>query len=320
MDRMHAMSAFVAVAEEQNFAAAARRMGTSPATISRAIAGLEERLGVKLVLRTTRSVRLTDVGQRYLDDVRLILAKVNEAHESASGALSELRGHLNVTAPAMFGVSHVMPCIADYLAQYPSMTVSGYFLDRVVDLVDEGVDVAVRIGGSSDRHDTHGTGTPAVAVGSMRRVLCASPDYLAARGRPSHPAELADHAIIAAQNVSPDPDWTFLSEEGPLSVRVTPALTVTSNDAAVAAATMGAGITRLLHYQVASELAERRLEIVLADHEEAPWPIHVVHSGVGGASAKVRAFVDLLVRHLSQDLSQDLSRDPAPPPTRSGAA
>ncbi|WP_431288399.1 LysR family transcriptional regulator [Roseateles chitinivorans] len=315
MDRMHAMSAFVAVAEEQNFAAAARRMGTSPATISRAIAGLEERLGVKLVLRTTRSVRLTDVGQRYLDDVRLILAKVNEAHESAAGTQSVLRGHLSVTAPAMFGVSHVMPCIADFLAQYPLMTVSGYFLDRVVDLVDEGVDVAVRIGGTHgvrDVREMRDVDTPAVAVGSMRRVLCASPDYLAARGRPAHPAELAGHTIIAAQNVSPDPDWSFLTEEGPLNVRVSPALTVTSNDAAVAAATLGAGITRLFHYQVASELAERRLEIVLAEHEEAPWPIHVVHSGVGGASAKVRAFVDLLVRHLSQD--------PAQPLTRSGAA
>ncbi|OWQ44166.1 LysR family transcriptional regulator [Roseateles noduli] len=312
MDRMHAMSAFVAVAEEQNFAAAARRMGTSPATISRAIAALEERLGVKLVLRTTRSVRLTDVGQRYLDDVRLILAKVTEAHESAAGTQSVLRGHLSVTAPAMFGVSHVMPCIADFLAQYPLMTVSGYFLDRVVDLVDEGVDVAVRIGGTCDVRDARDVDTPAVAVGSMRRVLCASPDYLAARGRPAHPAELAGHTIIAAQNVSPDPDWSFLAEEGPLNVRVTPALTVTSNDAAVVAATMGAGITRLFHYQIASELAERRLEIVLAEHEEAPWPIHVVHSGVGGASAKVRAFVDLLVRHLSQD--------PAQPLTRSGAA
>ena len=294
MDRMHAMGAFVAVAEEQNFAAAARRLGTSPATISRAIAGLEERLGVKLVLRTTRSVRLTDVGQRYLDDVRIILAKVSEAHESASGTQSVLRGHLNVTAPAMFGVSHVMPCIATYLAQFPAMTVSGYFLDRVVDLVDEGVDVAVRIGG------TPLPDVQAIPVGSMRRVLCASPDYLAARGRPGHPAELADHVIIAAQNVSPDPDWTFQTASGPVSVRVNPALTVTSNDAAVRAASLGAGITRLFHYQAASLLAERRLEIVLADHEEEPWPIHVVHVDLGGTSAKVRAFVDVLVRHLSR--------------------
>ncbi|ANH67984.1 LysR family transcriptional regulator [Mitsuaria sp. 7] len=293
MDRMQAMNAFVVVAETQNFAAAARRLGTSPATISRAIAGLEERLGVKLVLRTTRSVRLTDVGQRYLDDVRLILAKVSEAHESAGGTRSVMRGHLNVTAPAMFGVSHVMPCIAQYLAQFPAMTVSGYFLDRVVDLVEEGIDVAVRIGGASVAE------AMAIPVGSMRRVLCASPDYLAARGRPDHPAELADHAIISAQSVSPDPDWTFRAEAGPLSVRVSPALAVTSNDAAVMAATMGAGITRLFHYQAAPQLADGRLEVVLAEHEEAPWPIHVVHAGIDGTSPKVRAFVDLLVQHLT---------------------
>lgn len=297
MDRLQAMNAFVAVAEEQHFAAAARRLGTSPATISRAIAGLEERLGVKLVLRTTRSVRLTDVGHRYLDDVRLILAKVSEAHESASGHPTDLRGHLNVTAPAMFGVSHVMPCIAAYLAQFPAMTVSGYFLDRVVDLVEEGIDVAVRIGGGPFAQVQ--AQVQAIPVGSMRRVLCASPDYLAARGRPAHPAGLTGHSIITAQNVSPDPDWSFRTAAGPLSVRVNPTLTVTSNDAAVAAATMGAGITRLFHYQVASQVADGHLEILLADHEEAPWPIQLVHGGAGGTSSKVQAFVDLLVRHLT---------------------
>jgi len=291
MDRMHGMTAFVAVAEEQNFAAAARRLGTSPATMSRTIAGLEEHLGVKLVLRTTRSVRLTEVGHRYLDHVREILAKMGEAHEAAGGTQSATRGHLNVTAPSLFGVSHVMPCIANYLEQFPAMTVSGYFLDRVVDLADEGIDVAVRIG------HVQVADAEAVRVGSMRRVLCASPGYLAARGRPTHPAELAGHAIVQALGTSPTPEWSFRTPAGPMSVPFEPTLVVTGNDAAVTAATLGVGIARLLMYQVASHVADHRLEVVLADHEEAPWPIHVVHGG--GASSKVRAFVELLVDHLS---------------------
>ncbi|MDY0746768.1 LysR family transcriptional regulator [Paucibacter sp. R3-3] len=292
MDRMQGMTAFVAVAEERNFAAAARRMGMSPASVTRAIAGLEEHLGLKLVFRTTRSVRLTEAGDRYLDDVRVILAKINEANESAASAQQVMRGHLNVTAPVLFGALHVVPCVARYLDQFPEMTVSGYFLDRVVDLVEEGIDVAVRIGGRP------GLAMQGIAVGGTRRVLCASPAYLAARGTPQHPAELEHHDIIAAQGISPVDDWSFRSESMDLTVRVAPKLTVSSNDAALTAATLGLGITRLFHYQIAALVAERRLQIVLPEHEGAAWPIHVVYD-VDGASAKVRAFVELLVAHLS---------------------
>lgn len=293
MDKIQVMTAFLAVAEEQNFAAAARRLGTSPASITRAIASLEEHLGVKLIQRTTRSVRLTEVAGRYLDDVRVILNKVEEAHESASEADSVLRGHLNVTAPALFGVSHVMPCIAEFLERFPAMTVSGYFLDRVVDLVDEGIDVAIRLGGPADAN------SESTRVGTVRRVLCASPGYLAERGVPRHPADLMAHSIIVARGVSPELEWRFRSGTQDLSVGVTPRLTVTSNDAAIQAATMGVGIARLISYQVSAHVKAQRLAIVLADYEEPPWPVSVVHGGLGSTSSKVREFADILVRHLS---------------------
>lgn len=294
MDRIQVMTAFVAVAEEQNFAAAARRLGASPATVTRAIANLEEHLGVKLVQRTTRSVRLTEAAGRYLDDVRVILGKIADAHESASGAHSVMRGHLDVTAPALFGVSHVMPCIAEFLERFPAMTVSGWFLDRVVDLVDEGIDVAIRLGGAADAN------TESVRVGTVRRVLCASPDYLAAHGTPRTPDALRDHAIIAARGVSPELEWHFRSGPRDIAIRVTPRLTVTSNDAAIQAAMLGVGIARLISYQVAQQVADGRLAIVLAGHEEPPWPVRVVHGTAGGTSSKVREFAGILVRRLSQ--------------------
>lgn len=294
MDRVHAMTAFVAVAEEQNFAAAARRLGTSPATVTRAVASLEAHLGVKLLQRTTRSVKLSDAGGRYLDDVRLILGRISDAHESVSGAHSVMRGHLNVTAPALFGVSQVTPCIAEFLDRYPAMTVSGYFLDRVVDLAEEGMDVAVRLGGGPD------AGMESLRVGTVRRVLCAAPDYLATHGVPRHPDDLRHHSIIAALGVSPEFDWRFRDGTRDLSVTVAPRLTVTSNDAAIRAATAGVGIARLVSYQVAPLVADGRLAIVLADHEEAPWPVRVLFGGRGHASAKVRAFVEILGRHLSE--------------------
>jgi DNA-binding transcriptional LysR family regulator len=291
MDKIQLMTAFIVVAEEQNFAAAARRLGTSPASITRAIASLEKYLGVKLVQRTTRSVRLTEAAGRYLDDVRVIMSKVEEAHESASSAHSVLRGHLNVTAPALFGVSYVTPCIAEYLERFPAMSVSGYFLDRVVDLTDEGIDVAIRIGASSDDN------LESTCVGMVRQVLCASPGYLAARGTPRHPDDLADHSIIAARGVSPELKWRFRCGAQNLIVDVTPRLTVTSNDAAIKAATLGAGISRLISYQVAAHVADERLALVLADYEEPPWPVRVVW---GNTSSKVREFVQILVRRLSK--------------------
>ncbi|MFA9217861.1 MAG: LysR family transcriptional regulator [Sphingomonadaceae bacterium] len=292
MDQVHLMSVFVAVGEEESFAAAARRLNLSPAAVTRAIAGLEEQLGVKLLLRTTRNVRLTEAGRRYLDDARSILASIAEANEAAAGINSAPKGNLSVTASVLFGKSFIMPCIVEFLREYPEVDVSAYFLDRVVNLVDEGIDVAVRIGHLPD------SSLKALRVGTVRRVLCAAPSYLAQHGMPQHPADLLRHTIIAANGVSPRIEWKFGAVDDPTMVRMKPRLMVTSNDAAIDAAVTGLGICRLLSYQVAGELSSGRLQVILADYEEAPWPVHVLHRESKFGASKVRHFIDLLVAHL----------------------
>ncbi|QCI11115.1 LysR family transcriptional regulator [Pseudomonas putida] len=294
MDHIHLMRVFVAVGELESFAAAARRLAISAAAVTRAVGALEESLGVKLLLRTTRSVRLTEAGSRYLEDSRNILASLREANEAAAGVNAAPRGNLAVTAPMLFGKFFVMPCIVRYLQTYPEVDVSALFLDRVVNLVEEGMDVAVRIGPLPD------SGLKARQVGQVRRLLCASPDYLARHGTPRHPSELAQHALIAANGVGAGLEWKFREAQVPLSVRVKPRLNVTSNDAAIAAATAGLGIAHLLSYQVADDLVAGRLRTVLEDFEETPWPIHVLHRESKYGSAKVRAFIDLLVSMLGE--------------------
>lgn len=292
MDQIHLMNVFVAVGEEESFAAAARRLDLSPAAVTRAISGLEDQLGIKLLLRTTRNVRLTEAGRRYLDDTRNILASITEANEAAAGVNSSPKGNLSVTASVLFGKSFVMPCIVEYLKQFPEVEVSAYFLDRVVNLVDEGMDVAVRIGHLPD------SSLKALRVGQVRRVLCASPEYLARNGIPQHPGDLLRHTVIAASGISPRVEWKFGAVDDPTMVRMKPRLTVTSNDAAIAGAVGSLGITRLLSYQIAPELAEGKLKIILSEYEEAPWPVNVLHRESKYGSSKVRNFIDMLVERL----------------------
>lgn len=292
MDQIHLMKVFVAVGELESFAAAARRLAISPAAVTRAVTALEEQLGVKLLLRTTRSVRLTEAGGRYLQDTRHILASIVEANEAAAGINAAPKGDLAVTAPILFGKKFVMPCIVRYLQQYPEVDVSAFFLDRVVNLVEEGMDVAVRIGQLPD------SGLKALRVGKMRRLLCASPEYLERHGTPRHPSELQKHEVIAAGTLSPRTDWRFGAIDDSTLIRMKPRLTVTSNDAAIAAASAGLGIARLLSYQVADEVAAGRLQVILAEYEEAPWPIHILHRESKYGSTKVRTFIDMLAEHL----------------------
>ncbi|RRV39060.1 LysR family transcriptional regulator [Pseudomonas sp. p106] len=292
MDQIHLMKVFVAVGELESFAAAARRLDISPAAVTRAVSALEDMLGVKLLLRTTRSVRLTQAGGRYLEDTRHILASISEANEAAAGINATPKGELAVTAPILFGKKFVMPSIVRYLQQYPEVDVSAYFLDRIVNMVEEGMDVAVRIGPLPD------SGLKALRVGRVRRMLCASPEYLARHGVPQHPSDLPAHAVIATTNLSPRAGWRFGVTDEPTLVRIKPRLTVTSNDGAIAAAVGGLGIARLLSYQVVDEIASGQLQVLLADYEEAPWPIHVLHRESKHGSAKVRMFVDLLAHEL----------------------
>jgi len=292
MDQIHLMKVFVAVGELESFAAAARRLDISPAAVTRAVSALEEQIGVKLLLRTTRSVRLTEAGGRYLEDTRHILASIHEANEAAAGINATPKGELAITAPILFGKKFVMPCIVRYLQQYPEVDVSAYFLDRVVNMVEEGMDVAVRIGPLPD------SGLKALRVGRVRRMLCASPDYLACWGEPQHPSDLLEHAVIATTTLSPRAGWRFGLADEPTLVRMKPRLTVTSNDGAIAAAVDGLGVARLLSYQVVDELASGKLKVILADYEEAPWPIHILHRESKYGSAKVRSFIDMLAQDL----------------------
>jgi DNA-binding transcriptional LysR family regulator len=288
VDRLHLMNVFVAVAEEEGFAAAARRLRMSPPAVTRAVAALEERLGVKLLKRTTRHVRTTEAGQRYLEDARRILAEADAADEAAAGINAEPRGRLTVTAPVLFGRMFVMPGIVDYLSRYPDTEVFAVFLDRVVNLLEEGVDVGVRIGELAD------SSMRSLLVGSVRLVLCASPKYLQRFGAPRAPQALLEHSIIASSAGSGALDWRF----GARTLRIQPRLTVTTNDAAIEAALRGFGITRLLSYQIGAQLNGGKLKVVLEEYEPAPRPIHIVHREGRHASAKVRAFVDLMAERL----------------------
>lgn len=297
MDRFHLLTVFVAVAEEQSFAAAARKLGMSPPAVTRAVASLEERLAVKLLSRTTRFVRATDAGRRYLEDARRILAELDQADEAAGGINAEPRGHLAVTAPVQFGRLFVLPVVVEYLRRYSSVQVSAIFLDRIVNLLEEGMDVGVRIGALPD------SSLQAVQVAKVRRVLCASPNYLSERGQPRVPADLAGHDIISALGISPTTDWKFGEGREQQTQRIRPRLMVTTNDSAIDAALRGFGITRLLSYQIAPYLASGQLQIVLSEFEPAKVPIHVLHREGRYASAKVRSFVDLIVAELRNDLT-----------------
>lgn len=289
MDRWQAMRIFVKVAETASFAEAARQLNLSAPAVTRAIAALEETIGARLFVRTTRSVKLTEGGGRYLEDCRRILSDIVEAEAAAGGSYATPTGTLSVTASLLFGQMHVLPILMDYLDAYPSMAVRTLFIDRPVNIIDEGIDVAVRIGHLPD------SGFTAIRVGRVRRVVCGAPAYFARHGTPASPADLRDHRIAASTSAWASTDWRFGGDQ---RVTVRPALQCNTNEAVISAALAGWGLTRVLHYQVGPALDSGRLRIVLAEHEEDPLPIHVLHPEGRHAPAKVRAFVDLAVDRL----------------------
>ena len=295
MDRLQAMTTFVAVVDSGGFASAARKLNLSPPVVTRAVAELEERLGLRLLTRTTRVVRVTDAGARFADDCRRILGDIEEAETAATGTNAAPRGTLTLTAPVLFGHLYVTPILVDYLQRFPEVDAQCLFLDRVVNVVDEGIDVAVRIGELPD------SSLQATRVGRVRRVLVASPAYLKAHGAPQRPEALVDHCIVLASAVTPVPEWRFSEASKPLLQRLHARMRTTSNDSAIAAAVAGLGITRLLSYQVAAHLKTGALQIVLEDFEAAALTVHVVHHEGRRATQKVRSFIDLAVDTLRAD-------------------
>lgn len=297
MDRLEAMAVFVKVAESGGFAEAGRRLSMSPPAVTRAIAALENAIGARLLTRTTRLVKLTDVGARYLEDCRRILADLADAEAAAGGSYARPTGLLTVTAPVLFGRIYVLPILTDYLGQQPSVHGQTLFLDRVVNIIDEGIDVAVRIGPLAD------SGLAAIRCGTVRRVVCASPAYAAAHGVPKTPADLVSHRIVAVAHTGVS-EWRFGRDQRTI-VSIAPRLACNVNEAAISAAIDGWGVTRVLSYQVAESLRDGRLQVLLEDFEPEPLPIHVVHVEGRGAAAKVRSFVDFAVEELRANVLID---------------
>lgn len=291
MDRFHAMRVFVRVAEAGSFAGAARDLNMSPPAVTRAISSLEDLVGARLFTRTTRSVQLTEAGARYFEDCKRILGDVAEAEAAAAGSFATPTGTLTITASVMFGQIYIMPIVAEFLDTYPDVTVRLVFLDRVTNLVDEGIDVAIRIGHLPD------SSYSAIKAGTVRRVVCGSPGYFRKHGVPREPADLLNHQIISATAVSPTNEWRFGREERS-SVLVKPSLYCNSNAAVIEALRAGHGISRLLSYQIGPCLVDGRLLTVLDDFEEEPLPVHVVHPEGRHAAAKVRSFVDFAAERL----------------------
>ena len=299
MDRLHTMTVFVAVAEETGFAPAARRLNLSPPAVTRAVSELEQRLGAKLLHRTTRTVRLTEAGQRYLVDCRRILSALEEIDQSAAGIHATPRGKVTVTASVLFGRMVMVPILLDLLDRYPEIEIDAFYVDRVTHLMDDGLDVAIRIAELPD------SSLAATRVGSVRRVLCAAPAYLSGRGRPRELAELETHELIDFVNLTRSADWTFVRDGKTASLRPAARFRVNNGDAAIAAALSGRGITRVLSYMIAPYLADGRLELVLDDFTPPPIPVHVVHKETGQPSARVRAVVDFLAERLRADSGLD---------------
>ena len=296
MDRLDAMATLIAAVDAGSLSAASRKLGAPLATVSRKVSELEARLRTRLVVRTSRRLVLTEAGRAYVAASRRILDEVDEAERAATGEYRAPRGHLTVTASVVFGRLHVEPILRAFLRAYPDITARLTLADHVVNLVDDHVDVAVRIGPLSDSRMV------ATRLGAVGWVTCASPGYLGARGEPQIPADLADHDCVMFEGLYSSPLWTFGGERGAGSVAVRPRFAVNSADAAIAAAVGGAGITRLLSYQVAAPVRAGDLRLVLRPFEPEPLAVHLVQTGQGLAPLKLRAFLDFAAPRLKAAL------------------
>ncbi len=286
MDRFDAMQAFVAVADLRGFAPAARKLGLSPSGVTRLIAALEDHLGARLLQRTTRQVTLTDAGARYLERARRILSDVEEAESAVEGERTRPTGRLIVSAPIGFGRLHVGPVMSAYLKRYPDVSGELRLSDRIINLVEDGVDLAVRIGHLAD------STLVARHVGEMRRIVVASPGYLKKHGEPKTPAAIASHETI---HFGAAPDWRFVEDGREIRLAPAPRFVTNSADAAIQHAEAGGGLTRVMAYQAQEAIRHGRLKIVLTKFEQPALPINVVYPTSRLLSAKVRTFIDLLV-------------------------
>ena len=292
MDRADGVMVFVEVAEHGSFAAAARKLRRSPTAITRAVADLEGRLGVRLLNRTTRAVSVTEAGQRFLAGAKRVLADLDEIERAAAGEGTAPRGQLHVTAPILFGRLHVLPITIEFLGRFPDVSVALTLMDRSVDLVEEGLDVAVRIGTLGE------SSAVATRVGAVCQVVVASPDYLVQHGTPRIPADLGGHVVVAFPGIAGIERWVFRDRSGEASVAIKPRLIVTTAEAALDAARAGFGVTRVLSYQAADDIARGSLRRVLQAYEGDELPIHLLYPGGRHPPPKLRAFLDFALPRL----------------------
>lgn len=308
MDRIDAMKVFVAAVDEGSLAGAGRRLRRSPAAVSRAIAFLEHHVGTELLHRTTRSLKLSDAGQRYAASCRRILTELEEADILAGGERAAPRGTLTVTAPVVVGEDVLRPVLDAFMTEYPAVAVRLVMLDRTVNLIDEGIDVALRIAHLADSNFV------AIKLGEVRRVVAASPGYLAQHPVIKQPADLAKHQIIAMTHFGID-SWSFppvAKSKVARGVQFTPKLVVNTVRAAVASAAEGRGVTRLFSYHIGEEIRDGRLQILLARDEHPPLPVHLLAPQGRFDVPKVRAFVDFAsprLKHYFERLTREATRN-----------
>jgi DNA-binding transcriptional LysR family regulator len=303
VDRLDAMKVFVAALDEGSLAGAGRKLSRSPAAVSRAIAFLEDHVGTELLHRTTRSLKLSEAGERYAAACRRVLTDLEEADILAAGERSAPRGTLTVTATSYAGETVLCPILDAFMDAYPAVSVRLYLLDRFVNLIDEGIDVALRIGNLAD------SSLVATRVGEVRRVVTAAPRYLAQNPRITEPADLSKHQVITYVDLGVD-SWSFPPLNGSSvsrTVHFTPRLTVNSIRGAIAAAANSRGVTRVLSYHIPEQVREGSLEILLKDHEPPPSPVHLIAPQGRLSVPKVRAFVDLALPRLRSHFA-DASR------------
>lgn len=298
------MQVFVAVADAGSLAGGGKALGLSPPVVTRVITALEQRLGVRLLNRTTRSLGLTEAGARFLESARQVLAALDEAERSAAGATEVPSGHLRVTAPLTFGRMHLMPVLAAFLRAQPRVSATLVTLDRVANLIEEGFDVAVRIAQLPE------STLVARRIGEVTRVLVASPAYLDQQGVPHQPTDLKAHAVIAVPNLMPAGEWRFWADGKSQMVRLTPSLAVNDALAAIMAAERGEGLTTALSYMVAPQLRAGTLVTVLDPFTPPPVPVQLVHPQSRLVAAKVRAFMDFAGPKLTRILAAE-ARSPA---------
>lgn len=298
MDRLDAMALFAATADAGSFSAASRRLGVPLPTVSRKVAELEAHLNTRLLIRSTRKLALTDAGVTYLAACRQILERVGEAEALAAGEFTTPRGELVVTAPIVFGRLHLLPIVNAFLAAQPQITVRLTLADRNLQLADEHIDVALRVGPLEDSR------LVAVRVGSVRRVVCASPAYLARRGRPKMPADLARHDVVSFESLPASQAWHFAPRGGrhAQTVAVRPRLAVNTAEAAIDAAVAGVGLTHVLSYQATGALASGRLALVLRAYEPEPVPVSLLYTDPKRLPLKTRSFIDFAVPRLRKAL------------------